>query len=67
MQIVCQTKIFQTLNPLRKLSKGSLEKKVLFIYFFLWLHPQHMEVPGAGTEYEPQLRPMPQLRERQTL
>ena len=23
--------------------------------FFFWLYPQHMEVPGIGTESEPQL------------
>lgn len=27
--------------------------------FFKWLHSQHMEVSGTGTESQPQLRPMP--------
>ena len=38
---------------------------VLFIYLFLWLHPQHMEVPGLGTESRLQLWPMPQLQQCQ--
>ena len=34
---------------------------VSFKNFFLWLHPRHMEVPGPGTEFKPQLRPMDPL------
>ena len=30
-------------------------------FFFKWLHPWHMEVPGPGIESKPQLRPVPQL------
>ena len=30
------------------------------LFFFLWLHLQHMEVPGSGVESKLQLRPMPQ-------
>ena len=30
------------------------------IFFFSWLHPQRMEVPGPGSESEPHLRPTPQ-------
>ena len=29
------------------------------IFFFKWLHPRHMEVPGPGTESEPQVQPTP--------
>ena len=32
-------------------------------FFFLLPHPQHMEVPGPGTESEPQLQPIWQMRD----
>ena len=28
-----------------------------FFFFFFWLHPQHAEVPGPGTELMPQQQP----------
>ena len=31
----------------------------LQFFFFKWLHPRHMEVPGPGTESEPQVQPTP--------
>ena len=31
------------------------------LFFFKWLHPWHMEVPGPGSESELQLRPTLQL------
>jgi len=37
------------------------------IFFFLWPNPWCVEVPGPGTESEPQLRPTPQLQQHQIL
>ena len=38
----------------------------LFIYFsILWLHLQHLEVPGPGVGLELQVRPTPQLQQCQ--
>ena len=31
-------------------------------FFFFWLCPWHMEVPGPGTEFKLQLQPVPQLQ-----
>ena len=40
------------------LLKGCLGSTLLlFICLFLWLHPRLMEVPGPGTESEPELLP----------
>ena len=35
----------------------------LFIYL-LWLHLQHVEVPGPGIKSKPQLQPVPLLQQR---
>ena len=40
---------------------------ILFLFFILWLHLGHMEVPRQGTESEPQLRPTLQWRQCQIL
>lgn len=34
---------------------------LFFFFLILWLHSQHMEVPGPGIASEVQLQPMPQL------
>ena len=34
-------------------------------FFFFWLHLQHMEVPGQGIKFNPQLQPTPQLWQNQ--
>ena len=39
------------------------EHCIIIIFFFLWPHPQHMEVPGLGVESELQLRSTPQPRQ----
>ena len=36
---------------------------VIFFLFFLWLHLQHMEVPGLGVKLELQLRPTSQSQQ----
>ena len=36
-------------------------KIFVYLFFFLWPHLQHMEVPGLGVESELQLQPTPQL------
>ena len=33
-------------------------------HFIFWQHSWHMKIPGPGTESEPQLPPMPQLRQQ---
>ena len=33
---------------------------VFFLFFFLGLHPRHVEVPGLSVQLELQLRPTPQ-------
>ena len=38
-----------------------------FFIFIFWLCPGHIEVPGLGTEWEPQLWPSPQLQQCQIL
>jgi len=38
-----------------------------YYYYFLWLHLQHMKVPGLRVESRPQLRPIPQLGQCQVL
>ena len=32
-------------------------------FFFFWLQPWHVEVPGPRTEPAPQLQPVPQLQQ----
>ena len=29
--------------------------KLISLFFFKWLHPRHLEVPGSEVESEPQL------------
>ena len=41
--------------------------KLLFFFFFKWLHPWHLKVPGLGIESELQLQPRPQLWQQQIL
>ena len=46
------------------------KRQPLFSFFFfllIWLHFHHMEVPGPGTESEPQLWPMSPLQQCQIL
>ena len=40
---------------------------LFFLLFFFWLPLWHMEVPGPGTESEPELQPMLQLWQSQIL
>ena len=46
---------------------GITSSQIVFVcsfgvfFFFLWLHPQHVEVPRPGIESERQLLPEPQL------
>ena len=35
-----------------------------FVCLFVWMHPQHLQVLRPEAESEPQLPPMPQLRQR---
>ena len=43
-------------SPRNKASHNIANKCSLDLFFFSWLHPQHMEVPKPGTESEPQLQ-----------
>ena len=47
--------------PVSMLSIISIFPCAFIIYLLFRLYSQHMEVPGPGTESEPQLPPMPQL------
>ena len=38
-----------------------------FIIYLFWLHPWHMEVPGPGIKFEPQLQPTSRLWQYQIL
>ena len=63
------------MNQTRQWAKAPEEAKTMggcfegvFCFVFLsWLHPQHMEIPGPGTESEPHLQPMPQLQQHRIL
>ena len=48
-------------------SSGRKQANSVIYFIFLWLHPQHVEIPGPGIESEAQLQAQPQLQQQRIL